>query len=573
MRTSRRAVAAAVVLLLAGANPAAAQRMVCIGHPIREIRVYPRRGVSAPSGEPLAEVVAPLFRKLSDGLSWDTRAVAVRRELRFQPGDLCDLRLLSESERIIRSQPYIRSAVITTVPAPGDSIDVEVTTRDEWSLGGSIRVDTKSGKGIKAARLTEENLFGLGIYSQLRFDYYGRKAGLVLDLGQPELFGHADGGLVAGNTSVGPVGELSLRRKFESEYDRFAWRAVGRWRKEPFILASAQFGTVVVPQVSAGADAGLVRRWGPFGHQFLFGLTVGYERLFTTDVVLASLPADDSAAAAAVVGRYAERRRVSLNLIAGLRNIRFVPRSGIDAVNAREDVREGVELRAVGGAAFGYALGLQEDRFALVDFYLGGAVGGHSLAFVRSRAEGRWLPDDSQWQNVLATTDLFVYTSIGSRGSIVLAAQGAGGWRTATPFQLLVAGPTALRGFGYSGHPAGRRVVIQTEQRYFLGTFRGFADVGSALFVDVGRGWAGDAVFGENSATLVAAGVGLRLGFPSGSRFTTRVDLAFPLRGAHGAELRFTLRQQFGITRDESAEVERSRQTISTLGLFNVPRN
>jgi outer membrane protein assembly factor BamA len=151
--------------------------------------------------------------------------------------------------------------------------------------------------------------------------------------------------------------------------------------------------------------------------------------------------------------------------------------------------------------------------------------------------------------------------------------QGAGGWWTATPFQLQVAGPSALRGFGYQGHPAGHRVVVQAEHRYFLGTVFGFADVGSALFTDVGRGWAGDALFGENSALLASVGAGVRVGFPSGSRFTTRMDFAVPVAGGRGAELRFTLRQQFGITRDESSDVERSRQTISTLGLFNVPRN
>lgn len=573
MPVRRRTLAVALLLLAAGAAPAIAQqRIVCLGHPIRAIRIYPRRGVTAPSGEPFAETLSPLFRRVSDALSWDTRAIAVRRELRIAPGEMCDLRRLAESERILRAQPYIRSATITTAPAPGDSIDVEVTTRDEWSLGGSVRFDTKSGKGIKAARLTEENLLGLGIYAQLRFDYFGRKAGFVAEVIQPEVFGHADVGYVAGHTSVGPVSEISLRRDFESEYDRYAWRVLARWRKEPFLLRSTQFGTVVVPQVNGGVDLGLLRRWGPPGRQLLLGASVGLERSFTTDDVLASLPQDDVAAQAAVVGRYTERRRLSVALLAGMRNIRFVPRVGIDAVHAREDVRMGFEIRAAGGAAFGYQMGLQEDRFALADLFLGAELGS-TLVFLRSRGEGRWLPDVSQWENVLGSTEVYTYTSMGSRGSFVLGVEGAGGWRTTTPFQLLVAGPNALRGFGYGGHPAGRRVVVQAEQRYFVGTILGFADIGSAVFLDAGRGWRGDAVFGEDSGLLAALGAGVRIGFPSGSRFTTRVDFAVPVRGGGGGELRFTIRQQFGVTRDESSELDRSRQPIATIGLLNVTRN
>jgi len=113
---------------------------------------------------------------------------------------------------------------------------------------------------------------------------------------------------------------------------------------------------------------------------------------------------------------------------------------------------------------------------------------------------------------------------------------------------------------------------VQTEHRYFLGTVVGAVDVGTSAFVDAGRGWAGDAPFGEDTGTLVSAGGGLRLAFPSGSRFTTRLDLAFPLRGGHGAELRATIGRQFGITSPEAGDVERSRLPISQINLFNFQR-
>jgi hypothetical protein len=540
---------------------------VCAGHPIREVHVIPAR-VFSEEHERLPGIV----RWAGNAMSWRTRPAAINGELRFRAGEPCDPRRLAESERILRAQPHIREASITTAPAPGDSVDVEVTTHDEWSLGGNIRFDTRNERPLRAARITEENLLGRGIFAQMRYDDYGRQPGLVFDLLHPQFPGRTDAEVVGGKTSVGPVGEVTFRHQFESEFDRFAGRVSARWREEPFIFNSRRFNTVVQPQVSAGADVGLLRRWGPFGRQALLGLSLAAERLFATDDIVATLPADDSAAAGALVGRYTERRRLSLNLIAGVRNIRFVPHAGLDAVNAREDVREGYEIRAVAGAAFGYALGLQEDRFLLVDVYAGVPLGARTLLFLRSRAEGRWLPDVLLWENMIGSADLYAYTTIGSRAGVVLGLQGAGGWNTNAPFQLQVGGANALRGFRSSSYPAGRRVVMQAEHRYFLGTVFSTADIGTALFADVGRGWAGDAPFGENSPTLVALGAGLRVGFPSGSRYTTRLDLAWPVSGGHGAELRFTLRQQFGITRGETMDVERSRMPLSTIALFNFSR-
>lgn len=558
----RRAAALAAALLVLGPAAGAAQ-LVCTGHPIRAIYLYPA-AVFSIEHAPFPRMV----QNIGDAVSWDTRPNTIRRELRFNAGEPCDVGRLAESERILRSLPFIRKAIITTTPAPGDSVDVVVSTRDDWSLGGALNVDTRSDKPFRSARLTETNLFGRGILTQVRYDNYGRKPGLAADVIFREFAGHSDAELLGGRTSVGPVSELSLRRIFKSEYDKTAWRVSARWREEPFVYNSVRYGTVVVPQVSAGADAGLVWRTGPVGRQLLFGGAVSLVRQFTEDTALAARAVDDDSATAAFRGRFQERRRLSLNLIGGVRHIRFVPHAGIDAVNATEDVREGIEVRAVGGVSLG-GMGFQRDAFGLLDVYFGTPVGRRGLVFLRSRAEGRWLPDSSRLDNIILAADLFTYTTVSARGAITLFAQGAGGWKTTTPFQLDVAGFTAMRGFGRYGLPAGQRFVVQLEHRYFLGTLLGVADIGSAAFMDVGRGWAGDAVFGMNTVTLVSLGVGIRAGIPSGSRFTTRLDLAVPVNGGRGAEVRFTLRQQFGVTRSEPADVERSRSTVSTTALFN----
>ncbi|HEY2805399.1 MAG TPA: hypothetical protein VGI92_06020 [Gemmatimonadales bacterium] len=565
MRAARRAQALAALLLL---GPAAARaQLVCQGHPIRFVVLRPSSIFSIEHAP-----FPALVQRVGTDISWQTRPATIRRELRFQAGDSCDVARLAESERILRALPYIRLAIITTEPAPGDSVDVVVSTRDDWSLGGDLGIDTRNSRPLRAARLTELNLLGTGTFAQIRYDDYGRKPGLAVGLLFRQIGDtHSDAEVLGGRTSVGTVGAVSLRRVFQSEYDRIAWGGSVRWRAEPFIYNSLRFGTVVQPTVSAGADVGLVWRTGPVGRRLLLGGALSSERLYTFGGGLATLATDDSAATAELAGHFQERRRVSVNVIAGIRHIRFVSHAGVDAVNAPEDIREGVELRAIGGIGVG-GMGLEADRFGLIDVYLGTPVGQRTLAFFRSRIEGRYLTDSLRWDNIIAAADLFTYTTVSPRGAVTLFVQTAGGWNTTTPFQLDVAGFTAMRGFGHYGLPAGRRVVVQLEHRYFLGTVLGVADLGTAAFMDVGRGWAGDAVFGQNTFTLVALGVGLRAGVPSGSRFATRLDIAVPVNGGHGAELRLTLRQQFGITRPEPADIERSRLPVSTSALFNFTR-
>jgi hypothetical protein len=557
----------AAVLFAARVSAASAQN-ACAGHPIRHIAVR-----TAPVTEVEGRRFPPFIQTVANGLSWQTHPDVVRRELRFAEGERCDPARLRESARVLRGGRYIRSAVLTARPAPGDSVDVNVQTRDDWALFGSFNINPSGPRQIRAIGLTETDLFGRGMLGQVRYDYYGRHVGLVFDVLDPQFMGgRVDAEIVAGRSSVGPDWELSLQRSFESEYDKAGWRAAARYREEPFVMTSTVYGSVAQPLVSTGFEAAAIRRIGRRGHQLIAGLAFTAMRTFITDEPLASDPAQDSAAGAALAGRFTERRRVAANLVLGVRDVRFVTRAGVDAVNATEDVREGVELLAIAGRTVGSGGAYQRDAFGLVGLYVGAELGGGTLAFLRGRIEGRQLLDTGAWDGVLGAVDAFVYRSLGEYAGVLIAAQGAGGWHTSTPFQLVVSSPRTMRGFGLNALPAGQRVVVQTEHRYFLGTLFGAIDLGTAAFVDVGRGWAGDAPFGENTSALIAAGGGLRIGFPSGSRFTSRIEVAVPLRGGHGAELRLSVGRQFGISSPAPYDVERSRLPISTIDLFNFQR-
>jgi hypothetical protein len=561
-------VAPLVILLLGAAAGALRAQASCDGRPIRRIMVTTRSLFT------IEESRIPTFlQRLGNSLHWQTQESTVRRELLFGVGEPCDGRRLAETQRLLRAQPYLRSATVVAREATGEYVDVHVTTFDDWSLRGSARIETGGTRGpIRRLRVAEENLWGRGLRAQLRFNNEGRQPGVDVSVSTRQLFGKDDAEFLLGRSSVGPVAEQAVLHAFESEFDRTAWREATRYRKEPFLLTSPALGLVVQPTVVTGFDAGIAQRFGRPGRLAITGGLLSYERLFIEGDAFAWQAVHDSAAAAALRGQWRERRRVRAHLLLGGRALKFVQRGGIDAVNASEDIRLGFEGGLVGGTTVLGGRRLQQDRFGAAEFYAGAQLGRGLLVFARAKWEGRWLEAAREWDGVIAWGDVLAYHITSPRSTMVYGVTASGGWNNSTPFQLSLAGPFGVRGYGGAGLPVARRIVAHAERRTFRGVVLGAVDVGTALFVDAGQGWGGQVPFGEDTRFLGSIGAGLRAAFPSGSRLTYRLDIAVPLRGGRGLELRTGFRQQFGILRGEAEDVIRSREQVSSVTVFNFPR-
>ena len=89
-----------------------------------------------------------------------TKEITIRNSILFKKYDKLDLLLVTESERLIRSQRYVREVKIVPVAIPNskDSIDVKIRVLDSWTLipTGSLSSNESSVK------LTERNILGFG---------------------------------------------------------------------------------------------------------------------------------------------------------------------------------------------------------------------------------------------------------------------------------------------------------------------------------------------------------------------------------------------------------------------------
>ena len=486
-------------------------------------------------------------------------------------GDACDPRRLAETERLLRARPYIRSATVVPIATADGGVRIVVTTRDELSLEVRLRL-RGGGFPVKRFLVTEDNVLGRGLHFQTFYNDFGRRPAYYVDALDHHLFGRRiEAELTAGKSEAGPVAEESIRRAFESEFDRVAWRESARYRQEPFTLVSPTIGTIDEPQVSVGADAGAAWRVGVPGQLRILGVVLSGERLLVQGAPLAPSPDLDSAAAAALAGRFQERRVVRLHVLLGARKLTFHPHLGLDAVHAVEDAPEGAEIGVVLGRSLFGGVGLDHDWFAATEYAAGTELRPRGLLFSRAKVEGRYLTGAGQWDGVLADGQVVFY-EVGRRATTVVDLEAAGGWNTRTPFQLLLAGRSGLRGFGEAALPVGRRIVVHVEHRYFLGQVFGAADVGTATFAEAGRGWAGDAIFGQSTGLIASVGAGLRVALPRGSRRTWRLDVAVPLSRGLGPELRLGVGQQFGVFNGEPQDVVRSRERISSVTVFDFPR-
>ncbi|MFT3911557.1 MAG: hypothetical protein QM737_19185 [Ferruginibacter sp.] len=108
-----------------------------------------------------AEIRNNLAIRIANRLHKRTRDITVRKNLFFKEGDVFLPLLVSDNERFLRQQPYLRDAVIVVYKSimSKDSVDVIVLTRDVFSIGGNFNA---AGANRLKSELREENLVGTG---------------------------------------------------------------------------------------------------------------------------------------------------------------------------------------------------------------------------------------------------------------------------------------------------------------------------------------------------------------------------------------------------------------------------
>ena len=549
-------------------SPSGRRIVPCVGQLIEQIVIY----AEAPSVASLRRV--PIIAKIAQTMHVTTQPDVIDRFLLFRPGERCSELRRAESERILRAQPFIADADVFMVANENGTVDAEIRTSDEASivLGGNVRAHTPN---VSSFLVGNANLGGQGIYASSGWrtgdGFRDTWAGRLIDnqfLGQSLV-----AGIEGERAGVGGRWRMQAGRPFFTDLQRVAWRARMGASSGLMQLRSPDGMRPNVAISQRYFDFGGIARIGVPGRLGLIGLSVtgdneepGNRLVAAESGVVRDL--------GPVPRQYTSHQIARLNLLLGVRDIRFERRTGLDALTATQDVPLGVQLGMQIGRSSPMFGAKEEDFFLAGDLYVGLSHSPHTTTRLQLQGEGRRAAGEAAWDGVLTTGRLTHQVMITPSQLDLFALEWAGGYQQRTPFQLLLGVPeSGVRGYENSNLPGGQRLVARVEHRYTYGTVMRVADIGFAAFADAGRQWRGDVPFGVTTPVKSSIGISLIAAVPRRSARMWRADIAIPVnKGANaGITLRFTNADRTAFVFRDARDVAKGRELTMPSSIFAWP--
>jgi hypothetical protein len=153
-----------------------------------------------------------------------TTSHVIRAFLSLAPGKACTERRRSESERVLRAQPFLSDASVRVSPDTGGTVSVVVSTTDEIPVLVSARF---RGIAPESFSLGNENINGEALRITARIER-GRSYQTAFGLGveQDALFGHPFRLVLnADRFRIGEMFVAELEHPFFTDLQRVSWHA------------------------------------------------------------------------------------------------------------------------------------------------------------------------------------------------------------------------------------------------------------------------------------------------------------------------------------------------------------
>jgi hypothetical protein len=464
-----------------------------------------------------------LFR-WANALHIQTRPGVIERALLFSSGEPLQLRLLEETERLLRSNRYLYDVQFRAVAYHDGVVDIEVLTRDTWTLDLGASASRAGGANSTGLHLREYNLLGSGVAVGLGRSSTVDRSGNEFQISNDRAFGswtslnysHA-------SNSDGKRDALSVVRPF-NELDA-RWAAGVSAVEDNRLDAVYNAGNLVSQfrhrlmqgEVFGGWSGGLVDGWA---RRHSLGLAYQDHRYAPEDGLQApsQLPADERLVSPFVRFELIEDR------FEREQNRNLIGRPEFFALGLASSVQLGWAAKALGSSrnALLYTGSLSRGfeprpgHTLMAAGALSGQTDGSGVRHQRLGAQAQYyLHQDASWLFFAsASADLLKHPDPGDT--------------------LQLGGDSGLRGYPLRYQGGNRRALFTVEERFYTDLFVWqLFRIGGAAFFDAGRAWGGDNANTTNPGWLSNAGFGLRI-VSARAAFSNvlHVDLAFPLNGS-----------------------------------------
>jgi outer membrane protein assembly factor BamA len=468
------------------------------------------------------------FFRLANQLHIKTLQTTVEQQLLFQRGDLYARKKLAESERLLRSRRYFYEVKIRPIAYRDGRVDVEVQTRDVWSLNPNFTVGRRGGANTLGIGIEELNLLGYGKFISASVKSDVDRDTVSVAYQDPQLFG-SRWTLAAGygRNSDGHAKSLAVERPFYA-LDT-TWSAGARWRDDKRIEPIYSLGAVAERYQVLQRGGTMFMGWsrgeiGDWVSRFSTGVT--YVDDTVTKISGSTLtPTDATRLAYPWIG-------------VQLLQDDFQTLKNFDQIGRTEDINLGWQASAQLGAAT-KAFGSDRDALLLVGALSRGiTLGERSIALmdaslnanINVNIDGKTNPPREN--TAFISTSARYYFRQSPRYLLFTNLRVDASTNTG----LTLGGDNGLRGYPQRYQTGQGRWLFSTEQRVFTDWFPfRIARVGGAVFVDVGRTWGKTPFAATQRGLLADAGFGLRLGNARlGFNNVIHIDLAFPIRSRDG---------------------------------------
>lgn len=464
-----------------------------------------------------------LFR-LANKLHIQTRPEVIERALLFKRGEPVSVRLIEETERLLRGNRYLYEVKFVPLAVHDGVVDIEVVTRDTWSLDAGANASRAGGANTSGIHIAEYNLLGTGTTVTLGRSKNVDRTSTSIGFSNSRAFGTWTN-LSASHAvnSDGTRDAVSAIRPFYALDAR--WAAGVSGAQDDRIESVYQGGSIISQyrhrqnqgEVFAGWSNGLVNGWV---NRYSLGVSV-QDDAYQPEAGLvapALLPPDRKLRAPFVRWELTQDRfdrELNRNLIG---------RPEFFSLGLNATVQLGYATKSLGSsdnallynASVSRGFEPRADDTLIATAKLSGQYLNGQVQRQRLGAQAQYyLPQSPRW----------LFYAAGSLDTLT---------RPDPDEALVLGGEDGLRGYPLRYQSGTHRALFTVEERFYtdLYVWRLFR-VGGAAFVDVGRAWGGEMTNSSNPGWLGNAGVGLRI-VNARSAFSNvlHIDIAMPLNSA-----------------------------------------
>ncbi len=480
--------------------------------------------------------------RTADALHVDTGEAVIRQVILFEEGATVAVGELIESERILRAKPYLFDARVLPRRLCGETLDVDVVTRDVWTLLPRVDVSRSGGDDSFGVGLSDVNILGTGQELSAGYASNEDRKGVDLFYYDPNVARSrvALSALLA-DFDDGSRQFVELRQPFYALDTPYAVGAMFDRvdQEEGLYFRNDEYAEFQQRYTQYGVSGGV-----SFGrrHDRVRRLSMGYRyeehRFSEISGQTPPLPFPrDRTFAYPWIGfeSVEDEYEVAVN---------------VDRIERTEDLYVGERMFA--------ELGYSSDAFGADDARRGVYRIGyqdslrpddrHLFTFGAS-GRGYWNFDSNEEEELIARAFGSYRHQQTERFSFASAIEFIYTSNLFDDQQLLLGGDTGLRGYPSRYQAGDRRFVVSLEERYFSDVYlMRLLRVGYAAFIDVGRSWFPGEPDADEYGVLANVGFGLRLESTRTRRDRIlHIDLAAPLvdgRDVDSVQLSFTVKSQ-----------------------------